>query len=67
MATVTSNAESHKPRGDPDHIAYGRDYFWRCSCGKEATRITRKSQAKSAAERHEEYCPKNGTAEVDVV
>jgi len=57
----------HEPTGDPEHIAYGKDYYWRCSCGASAPFITTKDKAKGRGKSHEENCPDNGTVEVQIV
>jgi len=65
MPTLTQQAQAYEPTGDPDHVAYGKDFHWRCSCGKTSNFFTSESRAVTRAQSHEDYC--DGTTTVDVL
>lgn len=66
MATSTKAADDHTPTGDPDHVAYGADYYWTCTCGASAAHLTDEATAHGAAEHHEQYCYDDGDVTVRV-
>ena len=66
MARSTTRADNHEPSGDPDHVAYGKDYYWTCTCGRQASHFTTENIAHYEAEKHERYCMHDGTATVRV-
>jgi len=67
MATLTTQAKTYEPHGDPDHVAYGADFTWSCTCGKSSAFVTTKRKAEHRAESHEDYCMHDGTVTVDVI
>ena len=64
---LTDAAEDYDPTGDSDHIAYGADFVWRCSCGRTSGTSTIEPRARHRAEAHEEYCMKRGDVTLDVI
>jgi len=62
---LTEDARKHEPTGDPEHIAYGQDYTWSCSCGRTSEFIYSQKKAERNAEAHERYC--GGETVVDVI
>lgn len=64
---LTQAAREYKPTGDPDHVAYGANYTWECSCGRSGRFLTVESKAKNQAHQHEQNCWENGETTVDVV
>jgi len=66
MATDHDAVADYEPTGDPDHVAYGADYYWTCTCGASANFFTAESKARYRAEQHEQYCRDNGTATIRV-
>jgi len=65
MPQLTTQAEQYEPTGDPDHVAYGQDFIWSCSCGQSGNFVTSKNRATGRAEQHEQYC--SGHTTVDTV
>jgi hypothetical protein len=63
--TLTDDAEAYTPTGDPEHVAYGANYVWSCSCGRGSVFITTRPKAIGRATEHEANC--GGTTEVDVL
>ena len=61
---VTQAAVNHDPVGDPEHSAYGEDYYWKCSCGQSSSTLTTKSKAEYRAKQHENYCTGEATVKV---
>jgi len=66
MTETTTRADAHTPTGDPEHVAYGQDYYWSCSCGRSAAFLTDEQTAESRGEKHERYCMDGGTVTVRV-
>jgi len=66
MARSTTRADDHEPIGNPEHVAYGKDYYWTCTCGRRASHFTTEDTAHHEAEEHERYCMDNGTTTVKV-
>lgn len=62
---LTKAAREYEPTGDPDHVAYGADYRWQCSCGRKSHYVTTERKAKNRASNHERYC--DGETTVDVL
>lgn len=60
------NPTDYEPTGDPDHVAYGKDFYWVCTCGASGAHLTTKSRATHRAQRHAEYCRADGTTTVRV-
>jgi len=54
--TLTERAREYEPTGDPDHVAYASDYFWRCTCGASAGTFTGKATALRRGRAHSEHC-----------
>jgi hypothetical protein len=54
--SVTDEAQSHEPIGDPDHVAYGQDFVWRCSCGQSSAFLAGLDKQTYRAEQHSRYC-----------
>lgn len=67
MARLTDAAINHEPTGDPEHVAYGQDYRWTCDCGASSSFLAGADETRRRAERHEQYCPQDGTATVEVI
>jgi len=65
MVSTTTAATDYEPTGDPEHVAYGADFVYTCTCGKTSPFITTKAKQMHRAKKHERYC--DGTTEVDVV
>lgn len=63
MTTKTQAAKAYEPIGDPDHVSYGEDFVWSCSCGKSCAFVTSEKKAEYRAENHEENC--RGTVTID--
>lgn len=61
---VTQAAVNHDPVGDETHIAYGKDYYYKCSCGHSGGSLTNKSKAEYRARQHEKYCTGEATVQV---
>jgi len=66
MVSTTDAADDSEPTGDPEHVAYGADFWWSCTCGAAAHHLTRRATAEHAAEEHETYCFVNGDVTVRV-
>lgn len=66
MAEITTQAEQHEPTGDSEHVAYGKNYYYRCSCGHTSRFLTTQNKATYRAEQHEEYCDGETTVEVSL-
>jgi len=66
MTETTTRAEEHSSTGDPNHVAYGQDYYWSCTCGRSAAFLTGEETARSKGENHERYCISDGTVTVRV-
>jgi len=66
MVTTTNCADKHSPTGDPDHVAYGQDYYWSCTCGQSAAFMSGKETAEAKGKNHERYCMDDGTVTVRV-
>lgn len=66
MARSTTRADEHSPTGDPDHVAYGQDYYWSCTCGQSAAFMTDEQTAHAKGEKHERYCMDDGIVMVRV-
>jgi len=65
MVSTTKAAKNYTATGDPDHVAYGADFHWTCTCGRSAGFATTKRKATLRAKHHEQYC--NGDVEVDTL
>lgn len=66
MATTTDAVENYEPSGDPEHVSYASDFYWTCTCGASAGRLTKRKEAEYAGEKHEQYCFENGDVTVRV-
>jgi len=66
MVAETDAAESYEPIGDPDHVGYGADFYWACTCGDTSRFITTREKARHSAEHHEQYCMDDGDVLVKV-
>lgn len=66
MVDTTTEAAEHEPSGDPSHAAYGQDYVWSCTCGTSAAFLAERDVAERRGEKHERYCPEDGTTTVEV-
>jgi len=66
MATSEPAVDSYEPTGDPEHVAYGKDFYWTCACGSSASFLTREPKAEHGAEQHERYCMDDGETTVRV-
>ena len=66
MATSEPGVDDYEPTGDPEHVAYGKDFWWSCTCGAAAGHLTRRETAEAAAEEHETYCFTGGETTVRV-
>jgi hypothetical protein len=64
---ATTRADEYEPTGDPDHAAYASDFYYACSCGKQARYLTTRDKAEHRAQQHERYCPEDGETEIRVV
>jgi len=62
--SVTDAAQQHQPTGDPDHVAYGQDFYWTCSCGQSSAFLGSLDKQMFRAEQHNEYC--DGATRVEV-
>lgn len=62
--TLTTDAQDYEPVGDPEHVAYGADFVWRCTCGASSRFLTTKAKQQARAEAHADYC--DGDTVVDV-
>jgi hypothetical protein len=62
--SVSVAAQNHEPTGDPDHVAYGQDFVWRCSCGQSSAFLARLDKQTYRAEQHSRYC--DGRTRVEV-
>ena len=61
---ITEAAQKHEPFGDTDHVAYGKDFHWTCSCGSSSAFMTTRQVAESRANAHERYCTGETTVKV---
>lgn len=64
LVTLTTAAEQYEPSGDPDHVAYGSDYLWTCTCGASSRFFATRTKQLARAKQHSRYC--DGETEVDV-
>ena len=65
MVSMTTQAKEYNPVGDPDHVAYGEQYYWSCSCGLSAPTFGTKSQMQHRGKSHEENCDGSVTVQVN--
>jgi hypothetical protein len=61
---LTDDAHDHEPTGDPDHVAFGKNYTWRCSCGNRGVFALTERKATRKARKHESHCPGETTVDV---
>jgi hypothetical protein len=64
MPHTTQAAKDHEPIGDPDHVSFGENYYWKCSCGRSAPFMTTQKKAVRRGAQHEKYCEGKVTVEV---
>lgn len=67
MPNVTDDAKAHEPTGDPDHAAFGENYYWTCTCGHSARFFTTQRKAVSRGAEHERNCTGDVSVEVSVL
>jgi hypothetical protein len=67
MVETTDAADAHEPTGDPEHVAFGSNYYWTCTCGRSAPFMTTQRKAMSRGSEHERHCTGEATVEVSVV
>ncbi len=65
MMQLTDDAEEYSPTGDPNHVDYGQDFVWSCTCGQTSAFVTGKEKAIRRAKAHEQHC--DGETTVDVI
>jgi len=66
MVQTTDDADTHTPTGDSEHVAYGKDYYWTCTCGSFGMCLTTEDTARQQAAHHERHCTDSGTTTVRV-
>lgn len=62
---LTDAARNYEPIGDPEHVAYGADFVWTCSCGASSRFATTERKQIVRAQSHTDYC--DGETVVDVL
>lgn len=61
---LTDAARDYEPTGDSDHVAFGADFVWTCTCGASSAFLTTRRKQEARAQSHADYC--DGETVVDV-